>query len=915
MPLPGSQIHATMQTADNDLFPNGSINAGQLTLIFRLRHAPSGDLLKEYRLILMPASMTQETEARTSLYYVKGGIVADMPLDNALGATLFQISGHTGFRGVLGAVTTLGPGQQGPERTVYIDGAAAIKDLQDTVFAYFYPQGGIETRAISQARDIQLEFLNLTAPTSAEDRVGRVGWIIHPPRNLVTLRQDATRPFLYYYQLQFAALKPLAEPRPDLFVEQYTDTQYGLADTLAKLDAVTNTTEPGLIIDPVTGLKVAAPAFTLNPLTGLQTLTQGVNTVKATFDRFVASVKQPVDTFLTETERLAGAVRDFTDGVTDAILFPLYVQQQLFNVLDVERLAVALTAPVHSVLTLMEVATHLDDLLYDATLAKAESIIGASEHLVADVNDILTFSVNGEDPISVACGTQDSGAAIAAVIQEQARAREAQHAANAAAYRDFTATFTPQGQYVLTSGTAMSDAASVAVVVHADPLLTPTDASATLGLGLANGGREQVGTADAAPASALLRGVAQACTHLLAFPDYFAAQLDAQDARLAQHLPEGVTRSQIRGDQRLEQVRVTPGDSLQGVGQRVGVPWETLALVNKLTYPYILEEPETLARGRVSSADYWQVTDSIQSWPTDVYQGQRVDILAGAGAGQTRRILRNTSTQLVIETAWSVLPNDTSDYAIRTASNPILRTGTVASATARTLTDASLALVPESQRGLTLVLTSGPTTGERRRVIANDHTTYTLETAWDVVPTAGSLYLLLGAAPETRRQKTVGDLLSVPQPSAQTRLPLRSRLQDVSAITGRHLSVEEQLFGRDLYLHAATGSLVWDATAGDAVTIAALPNLRQAVIHLVNLPLRELEYAPSLGSYVQEELGLTATLPNQLQLLQSVERTIKADARIARMTGAQLLSQGGVVAIAFGAQAISGATIERVVIR
>ena len=901
MPLPASQITKTMQHAADAYFPNGSINAGRLTLIFRIRQGTDGTILKEHRLILAPATMVQETEGRTSLYYTQGGIVADTPLENAIGATHFQISGHTGFTGVRSesglavgdrvtepatlasfartvqsVVTTVMSGGPAPRHFLLIDGAAALKDLQDTIFAYFFPQGQLETRVVTRPQDLQLEFLNLTAPISSEDRTGRVGHIIHPHRNLVSIRQDASKPFLYFYQLQFAAIGSTAKEIPDLFVEEYTTPRTGLRETLGKITDV------------------------------VRDVTNGVNTISDAFDQLVIqNVTGPISTLLLEANNLGDAVGGFINGLAAKIQFPLYAQRLLTNVLD---------APTHSVTTLALAAKQLGVFLYEQSAAKTISTLVAGDSLLDGVNDLLTLRLNRERPVSFALGTQTSGPAIAQAIQTQVRATAPEHAANAAGYRDFTTTFT-NGQYILTSGTALSDAASVEVVVNADPLLTPTDASATLGLGLANGGQEQAGTAYALRALALLRGLEQACTHLQAFPDYFASQLDAQDSALASHLPAGITRPQIRGDQRLLQTRITPGDSLQGIAQRVGIPWETLALVNKLTYPYIIETPETLLRGRVSSADYWQVTDVIQSWPTDVYQGQRVDILAGAGAGQTRRILRNTSTQLVLETAWTVLPNDTSDYAIRTASNPILRTGSVTSATARTLTDSTLDLVPESQRGLTLVLTSGPTAGERRRVMANDHTTYTLETPWDVVPTAGSLYLLLGAAPETRRQKTVGEWLSVPQPSAQTRLPLRSRLQDVSAITGRHLSVEEQLFGRDLYLHGATGALVWDATAGDAVTIAELPNLRQAVIHLVNLPLRELDYAPSLGSYIQEELGLAATLPNQLQLLQSVERTIKADARIARMTGAELVSQGGVVAIAFGAQAINGSTVDRVTIR
>jgi hypothetical protein len=302
-----------------------------------------------------------------------------------------------------------------------------------------------------------------------------------------------------------------------------------------------------------------------------------------------------------------------------------------------------------------------------------------------------------------------------------------------------------------------------------------------------------------------------------------------------------------------------------------------------------------------------------QAWTPDQWQGQRCDLTYGSGAGQSRRIVRNTATTLVLESAWDVAPSTTTDYAIRAATNPIVASGLVSSATAQTLTDTARALVAGSQRGQTLLLTSGPAAGQRQQVAANTATTYTLAAPWDVVPPSGSQYLVLGPETTRLRQKVVGDLLAIPQPSAQTLLPLRSRVQDISAITGHLPSRDEQFFGRDLLLQA--GALVWDPSAGDCATIAALPNLRQALIHLVNLPIGELEYQPGLGSYVQEELGLTATLPLQVQLLQSVERTIRQDARIARMHGASLTGSGGNTRIVFGATAISGASVDRIVIR
>ena len=895
MPLAYADLPVSMQRAASPTSPNGTSYAGRYTLVFRIRHKAQNRVLKEHRLILMPTTFGQETESRTSLYYTKGGVATDTPAKTGIGMTVFTITGHTGFRGVVDTrtassagtlagfvstaeqvVTNVLTGGGVPPQASIVDGAAAIKDLQNIIDAYFFPQGRIETREATQTQDLQLEFLNFMAPTSDTDAVGHFGWIIHPHRGLVNVRQDASKPFLYAYQFQFAGIAPLDDVVRDLFQEEMTNPRTTFRQTMDQLNAI------------------------------MTRVTNGVNTIVDAFDQMVIQqVTGPVSTFIAGANSLGNALGNFVNAITTKIQFPLYAQREFAHVLD---------APRHSVTTLAAAAKQLGAFLVEAADPRSIGRTLAGETLTGGVNDDLTLSVNNERPVTLHLGTQTSGTAIAATIQAQMRAQMPEHAANASAYRDFTATFT-DGQYRLSSGTKLSDAASVRVLVSPDLALTPTDASGILGLGVANGGQEHVGSAYPLPALALLRGAEEACAHLQAFPDFFADQLDAQDAALAALLPPGSTRPHIRGDQHLQQTRITPGDSLQSIAARVGVPWETLALVNRLTYPYLLESPTTLLRGRASGATLWTLIDQVQAWPVNAYQGQRLDIVAGPGAGQSRAILRNTATELVLDTAWGVLPSDLSDYAIQAAVNPILGTGTTTSSTTRTLTNGALDLVPDSRRGVTLVVTSGPSAGTRRRIVTNDATTYTVDTPWDVPPPPSSLYLLLGPAPATRRQKVVGEWLSVPRPSAQAVLPIRSRLQDVSAITGRALSVEDKLFGRDLVLDEATQRLVYDAALGDAVSLAGLANLRQAVVHLVNLPIGELEYQPGLGSFIQEELGLIAALPLQNQVLASVQRTIRQDARVARMNGARLITQGGTSVITFGVTAIDGSTIDRVTIR
>lgn len=905
MPLAVSKLNYFMQRAADPAFPNSSAHAGQLTLVFRIRHKTTLTLYHEHRLILMPQRFAQTTESRTNLYYTKGSIVADTPTPHGVGITIFQISGHTGFAGVVdetpGPTARVSPaafvetaqqvaqtvqnvfhlgalGAARSPRQSHVDGAAAIKDFQETFLRYFDPGGDASVEGVTQTSDLQLEFLNLTAPRSGTDPTGQIGWIIHPHRNLVDIQQDASKPFLYQYNFQFAGIQPIDVPLPDVFVERYTTPRTGLQAALDQLTAM------------------------------VTTLTNGVNTLEDAMTQMVIqNVTGPVSTFLLGCAQLGDAVANFMESAAAKIQFPLYAQRTAAHVLD---------APRHSVTTLAMAAHDLGLFLISAALPQSLGRLLAGHEIIPGVNDVLTLSLNDEAPQTLTLPALTDGPAIATAIQSQVRALTPQHAANVSAYRDFTAVYdVAQQQYQLTSGTHGHDRARVHVQVPRDPELSPGDASASLGLGLANGGQEHVGSAYPNPALALLRGVEAACVHLQAFPDYFADQLDAQDAALVARLPVDTVRSPLRGTQRLHQQRITPGDSLQGIAARVGVPWETLALVNRLTYPYILEQPGTLTQGRVSSATFWQMTDALQSWPVNGFQGQRLDIVHGPGAGQSRQILHNTATELFLATDWTIVPTDTSDYAIRQADNPIVATSAVTSCLARTLTDSTLAVVPDAHRGLQVRISRGPSAGETRRIVTHDQTTYLLDRPWDVIPPPGSPYLLLGPAPATARQRLVGDLLSVPRPSAQALTPIRSRLYDASAITGRQITTEEQLFGRDLLLDGRTLALVYDPGTGDAHSIAGLANLRQALIHYINLPLSELEYAPGLGSFVQETLGLFATLPLQQEVLASVHRTIRQDLRIARLGEARLLTQGGTTLIALTAIAIDGSSVDRVVVR
>lgn len=906
MPTPFADIPKDQQRAVNASFPNGSQNAGRMSLVFRVRRPGSPTPLKEHRLICMPTSFSREQEGRTQLYYTKGGVFVDTPETSGLGITIFTIAGHTLYKGltqtsspaapgvptfsvfgldipnplaVLGRVKSLVGGQL--QTGDVIDGAAAIKDLDDTIRAYFAPQKSPWTAAATRMSDLTLEFLHLNAPTSKEDPTGIIGYTVHPHHNLVTLRQDASKPFLWFYQLQFAAV-PLDEAGPSV-----------QADAFLK----TFTSKKGLI------------GTVLDKLNGL---VEGVNTFTAAFEMVTQEVTGPISSFVNGVGQLTDGVKRFVSGVEAKIRFPLYVAQSLrANVLDV------LNLPSHSVQTLRLTAAALADVLNPVTFGRSISIPFAGTSLTAGVNDHLALAINREPPRTLHLGTQTSGSAIAAVIQDQVRALAPTYPANVSAYRDFMATYTPgDGRYVLQSGTMGQHTASVVALASEDLHLQPNDAASVLGLGPLYGGTEHAGSSLPLPALALLRDVIVACERLEAFPEYFAEALPEQTALLQRVQTAMVPQQLVQGDQFMTTTVLTPGDTLQAVAGREGIAWETLALANHLQYPYVLTTPTTLSGGQAAAGgSATTLLDLHQTWTPQRYQGQRVDLIAGPGAGQSRSILANTGDTLLIDHPWLLPPTATTQYAIRVASNPLIQTGQVTVASAQTLTDATLTLVPESQRGYTLRIITGAAAGSERRIVLHTANTYRLDRPWDAIPAPGSLYVIaLPQAPVRRTVLYVGEPIAIPRPSRQ-QLPrsVRAPLQSIATLTGRTSDLPAKLFGTDLRLHNKTLTLV--PLHQDLATLTGLTNLRQAVLHLLNLSMGELEYAPGLGSYVQESLGMTATLPHQTELLHSVQRTVKQDPRILSVGQTVLATYGGLVEISVQALAITGDTLDRITIR
>jgi hypothetical protein len=91
----------------------------------------------------------------------------------------------------------------------------------------------------------------------------------------------------------------------------------------------------------------------------------------------------------------------------------------------------------------------------------------------------------------------------------------------------------------------------------------------------------------------------------------------------------------------------------------------------------------SLDTGTVVVATAASLTDPTKSWGDNIWAGMFVEITAGAGAGQFRRIISNTSNTLVVSPAWDVTPAIGDSYRIYNPSATVTFVGdmTIASGT------------------------------------------------------------------------------------------------------------------------------------------------------------------------------------------------------------------------------------------
>lgn len=142
---------------------------------------------------------------------------------------------------------------------------------------------------------------------------------------------------------------------------------------------------------------------------------------------------------------------------------------------------------------------------------------------------------------------------------------------------------------------------------------------------------------------------------------------------------------------------------------------------------------EHLAERTATSAAVLSITDSSLALTVNEHKERYVLLTAGAGRGQLRRIRSNTATALTIWTPWTTTPDTSSKFRVFSftggASKPLWTSASAKLESSytdigsRTLTDSTLALVPDEHKGdLLWVQGLG-----NRKIKANTATTITIE--------------------------------------------------------------------------------------------------------------------------------------------------------------------------------------------
>jgi len=137
------------------------------------------------------------------------------------------------------------------------------------------------------------------------------------------------------------------------------------------------------------------------------------------------------------------------------------------------------------------------------------------------------------------------------------------------------------------------------------------------------------------------------------------------------------------------------------------------------------------------------LTDISKTWDDNAWANYIAVITSGTGAGQTQIISSNTSTVITLQNPWTIQPDTTSTYSIRSmpadANDSGVATG---EQIIGAIVDSSKTWTENIWANYAVKITSGTGAGQIRQILSNTATDLTLATDWITQPDTTSTYAI-----------------------------------------------------------------------------------------------------------------------------------------------------------------------------
>lgn len=92
----------------------------------------------------------------------------------------------------------------------------------------------------------------------------------------------------------------------------------------------------------------------------------------------------------------------------------------------------------------------------------------------------------------------------------------------------------------------------------------------------------------------------------------------------------------------------------------------SISMISEDLFTSYQRDPANYSSTNISTGSNTSITlnDTSKNWTSSQWQNKTIVITAGKGIGQTRIIGNNTATQITLNTAWTTIPDTTSNYVI-----------------------------------------------------------------------------------------------------------------------------------------------------------------------------------------------------------------------------------------------------------